>query len=67
MARDCAFPTGMQKIGMTYPQLLEKVILHAIDMKGGLAVGASTGTNSGYGLGDGLRSRMSLVANAAEP
>jgi D-alanine--D-alanine ligase len=46
MGRDCAFPTGMQKVGMTYPQLLEKIVLHAIGMKGGFAGVASTGASS---------------------
>jgi D-alanine--D-alanine ligase len=31
MACDCAFPTGMQKTGMTYPQLLDKMIWYAIE------------------------------------
>jgi D-alanine-D-alanine ligase len=33
MARDCAFPTGMQRTGMTYPQLLDKIVSHALEIK----------------------------------
>ena len=33
MASDCAFPTGMQRAGMSYPQLLDKMISHAIETK----------------------------------
>jgi D-alanine-D-alanine ligase len=33
MASDCAFPTGMQRAGMTYPQLLDKMISHALDIE----------------------------------
>jgi D-alanine-D-alanine ligase len=33
MAPDCAFPTGMRTIGMTYPQLLDKMVSHALEAK----------------------------------
>jgi D-alanine-D-alanine ligase len=68
MARDCAFPTAMQKTGMTYPQLLEKIVLHAIDMKcDSLAVRTSNGADSGYDHASGSSSQMSLAENAAGP
>jgi D-alanine--D-alanine ligase len=33
MACDCAFPTGMQSTGMTYQELLDKMISHVLEPK----------------------------------
>ncbi len=42
MACDCTFPTGMQKAGMTYSQLLDKMISHALENLGNRVLKPST-------------------------